>query len=1035
MSINKSTGDKIMTKEKCDLYIYGTTIKGYSGSISTLTIPEGIEDISQDAFRRKKKLSQVHLPKTLISIGANAFASSGLENVEIPASVSLISISPFCWCSNLENIFVEENNVHYKSVDGVLYGYNEKWLKEYPTGRKQDSYAIPEGVEAIAEKAFAGCFYLKTIVFPKSMSVITRRAFSGCQSLEEVIIPQWVSKIEEEAFAYCNSLKRILVYPTTIIEQNAFKGSESITIEIIQGAMSADNIECLNIKRIPKKHLDEPHFAIVSKGIVEQGIFTSKVNHTLSIRKERNKFGDDEISIDIRLKNNSSKDNIDENGLIKVGAFVHSGDVLVCKGTPEQTYSTPEDRLLRSIFGESHITYRDTSLYVPYHIDGIITKVEKNNDLYTVYIEQTFEITLGDILCDENGQECVVNSFEDTSAFDLSINFDIGRKISKKTVAKQLVESRSTGSYSIARTPLETYNTYNSVDYLMDGVPQRLTNAEINSLIDNGYGDVLANIINYQTDQPNCRLKLYEQILHSTVDNTYQQGIYFLNEFCCLLYALCLKPIFKNKNGEIINFSFSDIKKNIDFNNSFLDDVSLEIAPLTEREIIEISYGEVSCSDTLNYRMHAPERDGLFCEKIFGPVKEYECQCGKYRGIRYKGIVCNKCGVEVATNKVRAERFGYITLATPVAHPFIKGEQITVLPILPPNLRAMVSLNNGTYLTSDLNQLYRSVINHNSRLKRLIEFKENKLLINSEIELLNDCIRNLMTGRSSKGIVSQLKACLAKHLKNIKLDYSACCGVIIDDIDDNKCNLPYKIALELFKPFIMEKLVKASICPNLRIAKRKIEKIIFNEFEDIPTEIIDIVFNVVKNKKLIIIGNHAKFLILNCNLTSNDVLMVSLENYNHLDLSCGSTVKIVFPVHNVAQDLLKNLALEKADCCENDFIKQLSEIDENEFVGTLNSIVESNSICTFSNPLSRCIFNKPSDQAANFYTPAIVVEKSIENGNEDNLFSDNFLDDDEDDEAAFDINEIFEDIDSSEDDGDFNFDDLFNDDSFEEDED
>src|SRR5207244_2824068 len=176
------------------------------------------------------------------------------------------------------------------------------------------------------------------------------------------------------------------------------------------------------------------------------------------------------------------------------------------------------------------------------------------------------------------------------------------------------------------------------------------------------------------------------------------------------------------------------------------------------------SYGEVKKPETINYRTFKPERDGLFCAKIFGPVKDYECLCGKYKRLKHRGVICEKCGVEVTLAKVRRERMGHIELASPVAHIWflkslpsrmgmvlettgsdtkikkiakrlkvleafhksgIKPEWmiLEVLPVLPPELRPLVPLDGGRFATSDLNDLYRRVINRNNRLKRLLELK------------------------------------------------------------------------------------------------------------------------------------------------------------------------------------------------------------------------------------------------------------------------------------------------------------------------
>jgi len=196
------------------------------------------------------------------------------------------------------------------------------------------------------------------------------------------------------------------------------------------------------------------------------------------------------------------------------------------------------------------------------------------------------------------------------------------------------------------------------------------------------------------------------------------------------------------------------------------DEIRISLA--SPERILSWSYGEIKKPETINYRTFKPERDGLFCARIFGPIKDYECLCGKYKRMKYRGVTCEKCGVEVTLQKVRRERMGHIELASPVAHIwFLKslpsriglaeatGELkpkkiikrlklvesfldsgnrpewmvLTVIPVIPPELRPLVPLDGGRFATSDLNDLYRRVINRNNRLKRLIELRAPDIIV------------------------------------------------------------------------------------------------------------------------------------------------------------------------------------------------------------------------------------------------------------------------------------------------------------------
>src|SRR3989339_657467 len=221
-----------------------------------------------------------------------------------------------------------------------------------------------------------------------------------------------------------------------------------------------------------------------------------------------------------------------------------------------------------------------------------------------------------------------------------------------------------------------------------------------------------------------------------------------------------------------------------------LDFNAIKISIADPDKIRSWSFGEVSKPETINYRTFKPEREGLFCAKIFGPVKDYECLCGRYKRMKHRGVVCEKCGVEVIQSKVRRERMGHITLATPVAHIwFLKSlpsrignvldltlkelEKVlyfeswivldpkntpewmvlTVLPVIPPDLRPLVPLDGGRFATSDLNDLYRRVINRNNRLKKLIVHRAPEVILRNEKRMLQEAVDALFdNGRRSKAI-------------------------------------------------------------------------------------------------------------------------------------------------------------------------------------------------------------------------------------------------------------------------------------------
>jgi DNA-directed RNA polymerase subunit beta' len=428
--------------------------------------------------------------------------------------------------------------------------------------------------------------------------------------------------------------------------------------------------------------------------------------------------------------------------------------------------------------------------------------------------------------------------------------------------------------------------------------------------------------------------------------------------------------------------------------NDIFDNLKIQIA--SPQRINGWSHGEVQKPETINYRTLKPEKDGLFCERIFGPVKDWECACGKYKRIRHKGIICERCGVEVTESKVRRHRMGSITLAAPVSHIwFLKGipsylsllleialkdlEQVVyfnsyivldpgnveglkknqiiteedydklldeetnqfevgigaeailllleelaqpkyefpeakrsergallevpglqklreelkaelalvggsqqkrtkcikrlrlvsslinsmtdpswmildILPVCPPDLRPMVQLDGGRFATSDLNDLYRRVINRNSRLARLIDMGAPEIIIRNEKRMLQEAVDALIDNGRRGRVVTGTNGRPLKSLSNIiegkqgrfrqnllgkRVDYSGRSVIVVGPtLELHQCGLPREMAIELFKPFVINKLIERQICQNIKAAKKLIEKgppVIWNILKEVTT--------------------------------------------------------------------------------------------------------------------------------------------------------------------------------------------------------
>ena len=400
---------------------------------------------------------------------------------------------------------------------------------------------------------------------------------------------------------------------------------------------------------------------------------------------------------------------------------------------------------------------------------------------------------------------------------------------------------------------------------------------------------------------------------------------------------------------------------------------AIQIGLASPEKILEWSHGEVKKPETINYRTLKPEKDGLFCERIFGPTKDWECHCGKYKKIRYKGVICDRCGVEVTKSSVRRERLGHIALAAPVSHIwYFKGipsrmglildisprvlEKIlyfasyivldagetslsykqvlsekeyrdelekyghgafrvgmgaeavlellkaidldkeseelkaelkdangqkrarivkrlevveafrnsgnkpewmilTVIPVIPPDIRPMVQLDGGRFATSDLNDLYRRIINRNNRLARLLELGAPEIIIRNEKRMLQEAVDALIdngrrgrpvTGpgnRALKSISDMLKGKQGRFRQNLlgkRVDYSGRSVIVVGpELKIYQCGLPKEMAIELFKPFVMKELVQNGTAHNIKAAKRMVERLepgVWDVLEDVIKE-------------------------------------------------------------------------------------------------------------------------------------------------------------------------------------------------------
>src|SRR6266516_2769936 len=387
------------------------------------------------------------------------------------------------------------------------------------------------------------------------------------------------------------------------------------------------------------------------------------------------------------------------------------------------------------------------------------------------------------------------------------------------------------------------------------------------------------------------------------------------------------------------------MRPNVELGRVVIDFDSIKIRLASPEKIRSWSHGEVTKPETINYRTFKPERDGLFCARIFGPITDWECLCGKYKRMKHRGVICDKCGVEVTLSNVRRERLGHIELASPCSHVwFFKGlpsrighlldislrdlERILyfegyvvidpgeapvkerdllteerfrelqqqfagkfragmgaeaieellekmksdpsqqkrvkyakrlkvveafrksgnrpehmildVIPVIPPELRPLVPLDGGRFATSDLNDLYRRVINRNNRLKKLMELRAPEVIVRNEKRMLQEAVDALFdngrrgrvlrgaNNRPLKSLSDTLKGKQGRFRQNLlgkRVDYSGRSVIVVGpELKLHQCGLPKKMALELFKPFIYNRLEQTGHCTTIKQAKEMVEQ-------------------------------------------------------------------------------------------------------------------------------------------------------------------------------------------------------------------
>jgi hypothetical protein len=619
------------------------------------------------------------------------------------------------------------------------------------------------------------------------------------------------------------------------------------------------------------------------------------------------KLGKEQLTRD--LPNVEVPESLGDDGLIAVGTAVRPGDILVGKISPRNDgLASPEEKLLRALFGEQADPVWETSLRAPPGTEGVVVEAalespEKGEVARArVVIEWDQPLAVGDQLALEDGRTVTVCDIRCLPGADVQLEHPAGQvKLAKVRMARDLIHARSIGPYSlVTQQPLGGREAFGG---------QPIDEIIARALCAGGGRWLLGEMLTIKSDSVLGRTRAYESLVRRENPEVYLPkspevdlpgGGKMKDIFSFFESPVDSDGVVEVEVAHVLRAELAALGFDVDWRGG-----QVEARWMGDDAIRERSHGEVKKPETINYRTFRPEPDGLFCGRIFGPVRDYECSCGKHKRMKDRGVVCEQCGVEVIASKVRRERFGHVELAAPILHPWCAEEValllsrtpeevveiargralideqtggpaleaalarldlesldaieagpraelagdllergipatgllLRALPVLPPDLRPLVPLSGGRFATSDLNDLYRRVINRNNRTRRLIELDAPEVIIRNEIGQLYEAVVSLFAnnrlGRPVRGpnkrpLVSLLDGFESRReggLLSKRVDYSGAAMVVVDPTLERGCfRLPGEMARELFRPMAYGRLEAEGHVSTIKSAKRAVEE-------------------------------------------------------------------------------------------------------------------------------------------------------------------------------------------------------------------
>lgn len=557
---------------------------------------------------------------------------------------------------------------------------------------------------------------------------------------------------------------------------------------------------------------------------------------------------------------------LDERGLVRVGQPVAPGSLLIGRVTPSaHSTSSPEEKLLRAIFGEVASDVDDSSLRCPPGCFGTVVaadllepgKHERARARVTITWERP--LAIGDELLLDDGRRVVVAGIQALSG-DVACREAAGTiQLAKLSMAEDVFHARSIGPYTeVTRRPSAGKEQFGG-QLLTTEQAERLAGAAPWTLWE---------LLTIKSDSELARVRSFEALVK--LEN------YQPRELAELV----------PESVRVLARELWALGLDID-----VEAEHIGLRRCTAEQLRERSHGQVLRGETINYRSLAPEPDGLFCQRIFGPVQNYACACGKYKRMKHSGVTCEACGVLVTHTRIRRERFGHVELVTPVVHPLFVDraagtlgislaqlrrvlagklaldddarpipvdEQLSrtgaavvcellrerggsaadllleVLPVLPPELRPLLPIEGGRFASSDLNDLYARVINRNNRIRRLLELQAPSNIVRADAIELQALIDTLFAnekrkqparseGRVLRSLLGNVERRFAK-LASKRADYSAIARLVADpQVPARACKLPRKLARELFRPIAFGIMEVREQVGTIRAAKRALD--------------------------------------------------------------------------------------------------------------------------------------------------------------------------------------------------------------------